>query len=456
MTAFVIHIIKWAVTLTLLYSIYALCLRRETFHALNRAVLVGILLVSALLPAVDVSIQPSTAISRRMEQVEAWMAAEESAWYDTTTGMGDMTSPVKRSDATDTEDHPGEAGWKGSMTPKTDDAARPFSWLRLATLLYLAIAAVFWLRYLLDLAALCRIIGRARRLEVESVPKGIVVLQSTEVCNSCSWMRWVVLSPDDVEDGQYTILTHELAHLRRGHSWDKLLCECTCRTLWFLPFAWMLRQDLADVHEFEADQAVVREGIDAREYNELIIRKAVRVGLQPVANAFNESKIKKRMTMMFKKKSTRMAALKVLYLVPLTAFAAAAFAKPQPADEQTLPPVEAISNFVTQREAAEAVAVLDSTMQAVGARKISEGVYIGAFRPNFTGDTIRVQTVYLANEQGQHTAEYTFAESHRQLYIITLQVEDRKEMGRGYHIRWMYPADNAPTQVHVNNAPAHH
>ena len=91
----------------------------------------------------------------------------------------------------------------------------------------------------------------------------------------------------------------------------------------------MLRQDLADVHEFEADRAVLDTGVNLKEYNELIIRKAVRSGLQPVVNAFNESKTKKRMMMMFKKKSTKLAALKVLYLLPLTAFAITAFAKPQ-------------------------------------------------------------------------------------------------------------------------------
>ena len=332
--------------------------------------------------------------------------------------------------------------------------------MRLLVLLYWVVTAVFWLRYLYSLIQFGRLIHRAKRIDVAGVPRGVQVLVSQELTNSCSWMRWVVLTPNDLGMEQRAILTHELAHIRRGHSWDKLLCECTCRTLWFLPFAWMLRQDLADVHEFEADRAVLSTGFDLKTYNELIIKKAAHTGLQPVVNAFNESKTKKRMIMMFKKKSTKTTALKVLYLLPLTAFAITVFAKPRPAIDTSLPTTEeSLSPTSANPSAAlqdnKVVAVLDSTMRAVGARKIGEGIYIGAFRPNFTGDTIRVQTVYLANEQAERIAEHTFTESRKKTYTITLQAEDRKELGRGYHIRWMYPAEGASTQVHVNNKPAH-
>ena len=341
------------------------------------------------------------------------------------------------------------------------------------------------------------LLHRARRVKNRLVPHWVRVVESREVQNSCSWMRWVVLSPND--RGREAILQHECAHLLRGHSWDKILCELTCRTLWFLPFAWMLRQDLADVHEFEADRAVLLHGTDKIEYNMLLIEKAAHRGLQPVVNAFNESKTAKRMKMMFKKKSTRASMLKALYVLPLAACAIVAFAKPEVVNEMevvvqqetaalmpkllTSPSTSLAieegevqnTNVITLSDSVvistlrsdtpslleqgigdEIVHYLDSTMSAVGARKIAEGVYVGSFQPNFSSDTIRVATVWLDNDQSEHVEEYRFCESAVGTYNIDLQWEDREHLGRGWHIRWMKPAveADAQRQQYHRNTPA--
>lgn len=302
MAEFFIYILKWAVTLTLLYSFYGLCLRRETFHTLNRMVLLGILVASMVLPTFHVTTTQPTLLNQSMESVESV-----------------MLSISEEQEARE-------------MSPVTENLS-PFSWIRLTFIIYLWGLLVCWLHYFYNLLRFSFLVLRAQHISAPEVPTWVHVSVSSSVKNSCSWLRWIVLAPADAQDAKATILTHELAHIQRGHSWDKLLCECTCRMLWFLPFTWMLRQDLADVHEFEADRAVLNTGVNLKEYNELIIRKAVRTRLQPVVNAFNESKTKKRMMMMFKRKSTKLATLKVLYLLPLTAFAITAFAKPQLAEE---------------------------------------------------------------------------------------------------------------------------
>jgi hypothetical protein len=73
-------------------------------------------------------------------------------------------------------------------------------------------------------------------------------------------------------------------------------------------------------------------------------------------------------------------------------------------------------------------------------------VYVGAFRPNYTGDTIRVKHVQI--DGGAHWE----IDGREEGYTIWLQKEDREELGRGYHIRTMQPAQQAKTP-HVNNAP---
>ncbi|MCH5176578.1 MAG: hypothetical protein J1F25_01055 [Prevotellaceae bacterium] len=496
MAAFVIYIFKWALSLTLLYSLYG-ALRRETFHTLNRAVLLAILVVSMVLPLCRFTTTHPTVLNTGVSRMEQMLTDREPELPSA------PTPSAKSSMAADVPSVGSDAGVQDDGGGVA--AGRPINWWLCLTFIYMAGVVVAWGLYLYSLMCVVRLLHGGRRIAVAGVPQWVHVVVSDRVRVSCSWMRWVVVSATDVvelpSDGSFVdadanpILTHELAHVRRGHSWDKLFCEAVCRTLWFLPFAWMLRRDLADVHEFEADRAVLRAGVNRMKYNMLIIEKAVSAGLQPVVNAFNESKTKKRMKMMFQKKSTRVAALKALYLLPLAAVVTTAFARPQLLDEveaeitQALPSVrpsvavqpvadaaEAVAEMAEAVEAVEteavatlptteptleavpttddgtepmAVAVLDSTMTSVGARRIAEGVYVGRFKPNYTSDTIRVRQVNLNDSEGNHLAEHTFAQ-HDGVgnWQIDLQVEERAQFGRGWHIRWMTCDAPAEAEFH--------
>lgn len=97
-----------------------------------------------------------------------------------------------------------------------------------------------------------------------------------------------------------------------------------------IPAVWLLKQELQNVHEYEADESVIAHGVDAKHYQLLLIKKAV--GAQrftSMANSFDHSKLKKRITMMLKQKSNPWARLKFLYVLPLAAVAVAAFARPE-------------------------------------------------------------------------------------------------------------------------------
>ena len=90
---------------------------------------------------------------------------------------------------------------------------------------------------------------------------------------------------------------------------------------------WLLRRELRAIHEYEADEAVLDSGVDARQYQLLLIRKAAGGRWYSVANSFNHSKLKNRITMMLRKRSSRWAGAKVLFLLPLTGLALGAFAR---------------------------------------------------------------------------------------------------------------------------------
>lgn len=499
MATFLIYIMKWAFTLTLLYSLYGLLLRRETFHALNRAVLLSVLVGSMVLPLCPFETTKTTTLQEGVQWLEERVretATTEGAVKKVTA----MVSPHTR----EGEHNPnrcGQGGYNSEDHAQQGSSEGCWSIVRLLAWGYVVGLVVAWGLYLLAVGLVMRMIRQGRRLTLADVPEGAKVVVNARTKTPFSWMHWVVLNTAEMDGYNRAILAHELQHVRCRHSWDMLLCDFTARMLWWLPFVWMLRRDLSDIHEYQADRYVMMHGYENDEYQLLLIKKAANAGLQPVVNGFNRSSIKKRLKMMYKRKSNRAAMVKVLYLLPLVAFAVTAFARPtlmeelqntliaeeerapllslaaeegrmmamaSPQTEEGEETARTEGKVVVDSTAATVtdgddfsqygvdtclwvpepapVAILDSTMEAVGARKIGEGVYVGAFRPNYTGDTIRVKHVRLDDGMNWEI------DGHEDGYTIYLQKEEREELGRGYHIRMMQPARQA-TSPHVNNAP---
>jgi TonB family protein len=144
-----------------------------------------------------------------------------------------------------------------------------------------------------------------------------------------SWFGWVSISRADLDDCGREILTHEDAHVQCGHSYDILFADLIIILQWFNPMAWIMKGLLKDIHEYEADSAVLTAGVDAKSYQLLIIKKAVGARLYSIANSFNHSLTKKRITMMYKEKSSLWRCTKALYIVPLAVLAACGFSSPK-------------------------------------------------------------------------------------------------------------------------------
>lgn len=313
MTAFLIYIAKAAIALTLLYSLYGICLRRESFHSFNRAVLMLILAASVVLPLIHVETSFPTLFG----------------WMDKPTTLVEITD-VKAvpmtDDATDT-----------APTDVIRDSMPVIGWTQVLFTLYIIGVILFICHYLLAILRTVRTIRQASPAKVEGIGNECI-LMNRDLGSSCSWLHWVLLAPADVDNP--SILTHERAHIRLGHSYDKVVCEIVVRLLWFVPFGWMLREDLSDIHEYEADRAVLDAGFDVKEYCLLLIHRATHPNMMPVVNAFNESKTKQRMARMFQPKSSSRSALKALYLLPLATVAIVATAEPrQERETKAAPPL---------------------------------------------------------------------------------------------------------------------
>lgn len=136
-----------------------------------------------------------------------------------------------------------------------------------------------------------------------------------------SWMRYVVISRSDYEKNSSAIIAHELKHVACCHWIDLLIGQLVCALNWFNPVAWLMRDEIMLVHEYQADMAVIESGHEAKEYQILLIKKAVGARFPSLANSLNHSKLKKRITMMYKEKSGAGQKLKALALLPMLALA---------------------------------------------------------------------------------------------------------------------------------------
>ena len=304
MGLFFVYILKSSVCLAIFYLFYRLLLARETFHRFNRFSLLGILLLSCLLPLVEVSVKQETEVHQTMLTLEQLLM------------MADAVNTT-------------EAGARAETATVT--------WIQVALLVYLAGIVFFAFRNVYSLVRLLMLLKSGKKEDIGSYLPGRKE-RVTLIVHNCdiapfSWMGYIVISRKDLEENGREILIHELAHIHNRHSWDLLVADVCIFFQWFNPASWLLKQELQNIHEFEADEMVIKEGVDAKLYQLLLIKKAVGTRLYSMANSFNHSSLKKRITMMLKKKSNPWARLKYLYVLPLAVIAVAAFARPEISSE---------------------------------------------------------------------------------------------------------------------------
>ena len=294
MGVFFIYILKSSVCLVLFYLFFRLLLSKETFHRFNRMALLGVLFFSLLIPCIEVTTRHQVEVQQAVLSIEQLLLMAELEATPANVGAVQETSAI--------------------------------SWVQIVLLVYLAGILFLACRNIYSLICLFRLIHSGKH---EKLEKGVTLVVHNQEIAPFSWMNYIVISRKDLEENGREILIHEMAHIHHRHSVDLLVADICIFFQWFNPSAWLLKQELQNVHEYEADETVINEGVNAKEYQLLLIKKAVGTRLYSMANSFNHSKLKKRITMMLKEKSNPWARLKYLYVLPLAAIAVTAFARPE-------------------------------------------------------------------------------------------------------------------------------
>ena len=283
MIDFLTYDLKVAVLLAVFYMFYRLMLARETFHRVNRIVLLLTAVASFVLPLCVITMHET--VTMEMPQM-----------------------PLVDTDAFYVPDLPAEQ-------PKTP------LWQILLPILFI-IGMVVTLGH--TLWSLFKIVSLISKSEKHPQDDGtIICVTGNADMAPFSWMLFIVMNRSDYEQHDAAILTHERGHIRLHHSWDLLLVDTLTALQWFNPAIWMLRSDLRAVHEYEADGEVLSQGINARQYQYLLITKAASIGGYSLANGISHSTLKNRINMMLHKKSNPSRLFKLLALVPIVAVALA-------------------------------------------------------------------------------------------------------------------------------------
>ena len=301
MGALLLYILKSTICLILFYLGFKALLSNDTFFRFNRWVLLVGIATCILLPAIKIQTSEPLLIQQPIIHLEKMIAGEETV----VTYLSDNTPEVDRTPV---------------VTP-----AKMIDWGQIIALLYWAGFIFCLMTTLLSFRKMFVLIRSGRKLQ-----QGRYTLILVPSCVSpFSWGRYIILSEEDYEKHPDEILTHEMMHLKSHHSIDLLFMECILWLHWFNPAIWLLKRELKDIHEYQADKGVLTQGVDATKYQLLLVKKAVGSSLYTLANSVNHSKMKKRITMMLKGKSNNWARLKLLLLVPVGLIVLNAFARPE-------------------------------------------------------------------------------------------------------------------------------
>lgn len=277
------YIIKSAMALALLYTCIIPLLEKETFHRLNRILILGCLIMSFAIPLVHFTsgTNPTVDMVRQAVQLPEVLingdAKEQSVW----------------------------------------------SWADIMICIYIiGVVAIFTM----TVVQTVRLTRQLRQCEHITDNRGNTIVLTDCATSPFCLFHYIVMSRDDYANNRNYILTHEQEHIRLGHCIDLVILQVATIIQWFNPFVWLIGKNLKAIHEFEVDEAVLNKGIDATQYQQFLVIKAVGNRLQPFANNLNKESLKRRIIMMNQKKSNRWMMLKALFIIPVATLAVSVFA----------------------------------------------------------------------------------------------------------------------------------
>lgn len=281
----IIYLLKVNAGIALFYAFYKLFCCRDTFFHWRRMALLGFLLLSFLYPLMDMQhwIKEQPAICELADYYALLMQTETDAVPATAADVASAPMP---------------------------DAMHVLGYI------YWGGVVLLSLRFVIQLLSIFRLVWKSRGVQVGHIK----VRSLPEPVNPFSFGRWIFVYLLDLEeDNEQEILTHELTHVRQGHSIDVIMSEVVNIICWMNPFSWLLKQEIRLNLEYLADRKVTETVADTRRYQYHLLGLANQKRQTGLYNNFNLSHLKNRIMMMNKKRTCTTGRIKYALFAPLAA-----------------------------------------------------------------------------------------------------------------------------------------
>ena len=276
-----VYFLKVNVAIALFYAFYRLFFYKDTFFAWRRTALMCFFAVSAAVPLFN---------------IQTWIVQQEPM-----VAMADLYAAVVLPEIT--------------LTPQP-----LMDWKQLLVqgigIVYWLVVALLALRFVVQLAGIFRL---ARRCPVQEID-GTTVHLLPRAEGPFSFFRWIFVCPGAHSREELNeILTHERTHVCQWHSIDVLVGELACIVCWFNPFAWLMKREIRTNLEYMADEKVLETGYDSRTYQYHLLGLSHHKAAATIYNSFNVLPLKRRITMMNKRRTREIGRTKYLMFLPLAA-----------------------------------------------------------------------------------------------------------------------------------------
>src|SRR5215831_3744963 len=284
MISLIQYLIKLSIGLAFMYLFYALILRRLTFYSWNRWYLLGYSLLTFFFPFVNIE---------GLLQKNEWKSNKVIELIPSFGNYAPSTVPVHM--------------------PLT--ASPPMNYSFMIFLLFVGGMVILCARLLLQYFSYRQLRNSATLLSTGEVK----VYQVDRPIIPFSFGKAVFINHRQHTDAELEkIIRHEFVHVKQNHSTDILWGELLCILNWYNPFSWLIRNSIRQNLEFIADNHVISEGADIKQYQYLLLKVVGSPGFC-LSQKFNFSTLKRRIAMMNKVKSAKLHLLRFLFILPLIA-----------------------------------------------------------------------------------------------------------------------------------------
>ncbi len=305
MELLLVYLLKSTICISVLYLVFRWTLKKESLFALNRFLLLAILVISVATPL----IKRPVLFNQTIEVNEVFPEKTQTIlpYYD---DMAMKTTTIHTIEYT-----PIPTG-------------RTLTVEQVATIIYAVGVLWLFIALLITIAKIGLLLLKTKVYRREDYNLALV----DGIFSPMSIGRFIIMSKQDYKDHRKEIIKHELTHIKFKHTYDLLMVELVKLFHWFNPLVYQLRNDLKEIQEFQVDQHLLDSGINSKEYQLLLIKKCVGTERYALANSFNHCQIKNRITMMNHSKKQKTKIWKLMIFLPFILFILFAFSK---ADKST-------------------------------------------------------------------------------------------------------------------------